>query len=165
MYMRFESEWANGICRRSCQFPRRILSRLDTNTNLFYRTRISSSGRSLNPSSLFNILMVQSRSIYTTRETSGTITRKYSVKQRFLVYRFLESCTKVFDQTSANITQDLGKDYDFEPTDALTSLFKTKDSSLEDLLIGRTYYVLKYFVGMKGILSILTARFLGMQMP
>ena len=78
------------------------------------------------------------------------ITRKYSVKQRFLVYRFLESCTKVFDQTSANITQDLGKDYDFEPTDKLTSLFKAKDTSLEDLLIGRTYYVLKYFVGMKG---------------
>ena len=78
------------------------------------------------------------------------ITRKYSVKQRFLVYRFLESCTKVFDQTSANITQDLGKDYDFEPTDKLTSLFKTKDASLEDELIGRTYYVLKYFVGMKG---------------
>ena len=78
------------------------------------------------------------------------INRTFSVKQRFLVYRFLESCTKVFDQTSANIASDCGKDYDFEQTDKLTTMFKEKNESLEDLLVGRSYYVLKYFVGMDG---------------
>lgn len=79
-----------------------------------------------------------------------SIKRTYSVKQRFLVYRFLESCTRAFDQVSANITRDLGKEYEFEPRDKFTKMFKEEDHALESELVGRSYYLLKYFVGMDG---------------
>ena len=78
------------------------------------------------------------------------INRKYSVKQRFLVYRFLESCTKEFDQKLSNIQRDKGNHYECEPRETLTRLFKEQNDSLHSELVGRSYYVLKYFVGMDG---------------
>ena len=78
------------------------------------------------------------------------IKRTFSLKQRFLVYRFLESLTKGFNQTAANLAEDSGKEYNPEPNDALTSLFKNGDASLPSLLIGKHYFILKYFVEMNG---------------
>lgn len=78
------------------------------------------------------------------------IKRTFSLKQRFLVYRFLESLTESFNQTDANLAKDFGTDYNPEPTDALTGLFKNGEASLTSMLIGRHYFILKYFAEMDG---------------
>ena len=74
------------------------------------------------------------------------IKRTFTLKQRFLVYRFLESLTKDFNQIDANLAEDFGREYNPEPNDTLTSVFKNGEASLSDMLIGRHYFVLKYFV-------------------
>ncbi len=77
--------------------------------------------------------------------------RSFSLKQRFLWYRFLESVTKSHDQIFSNIQSDAGKQIpQFEESNALTELFKNhKDEELIEALKGRGYFILKYFVEYK----------------
>lgn len=79
-----------------------------------------------------------------------SISRKYSLKQRFLFYRFLESITNSFDQIKENLSNDADKSYTFEESDHLSKLFKeNKIMELTTAVQGRSYFILKYFVGVK----------------
>ncbi len=78
------------------------------------------------------------------------VRRKFSLKQRFLVYRFLESITNSFDQVKANLAEDSNRTYTHEENDVLTNLFKAnKDPELTETVRGRHYFVLKYFIGVE----------------
>ncbi len=78
------------------------------------------------------------------------IRRSYSVKQRFLIYKFLESITDSFEQVDANLRADSGKKKTYEAIDLLTAPFKNgDDATLNSLLEGRSYYVLKYCIGVE----------------
>ena len=78
------------------------------------------------------------------------IRRSYSVKQRFLIYRFLESVTDSFEQVDANLHADAGKSRTYEAVDLLTAPFKNgEDATLNTLLQDRSYYILKYCIGVE----------------